>query len=271
MRFAKLHGLGNDFVLFDLRGDPSGAPPAPPRAAALCDRHRGIGADGVLTLLAAPGAAARLVIHNPDGSRPEMCGNGVRAAALWIATEGGTTLPLAQGATVLLETDAGPRPCRVWADSPALGEVEVGMGQARLEPTRELAIGPRRQPAWPVSMGNPHRVLFLDVPRAELRRLAETEGPALCSAENANIELVSQLGPQRYACVVYERGAGLTQACGTGACAVAAAAVASGAARSSEKIVVELPGGPLSIRVAADFSEVALRGPAQLVFVGEVG
>src|SRR3954469_23269767 len=124
MRFAKLHGLGNDFVLLDLRRDASAAPPSPDRAVAICDRHRGIGADGVLTLLPSKEADARLVIHNADGSRPEMCGNGARAAALWIATEGSTRLPASQGAVVRLQTDAGDRPCRVWAEARTAGEVE---------------------------------------------------------------------------------------------------------------------------------------------------
>jgi len=83
MRFAKVHGLGNDFVLLDLRGVAEARPPSPERALALCDRHRGIGADGILTLL----DEDRLVIHNADGSVPEMCGNGARCAALWIATD----------------------------------------------------------------------------------------------------------------------------------------------------------------------------------------
>src|SRR5437868_11150610 len=86
MRFAKMHGLGNDFVLLDLRDQPDGAPPSTQRASELCDRHRGIGADGVLTLL----AGDRFVIQNADGSVPEMCGNGARCAALWIATARGT-------------------------------------------------------------------------------------------------------------------------------------------------------------------------------------
>jgi diaminopimelate epimerase len=269
MRFAKLHGLGNDFVLFDLR-DGGQEAPDPVLAARLCDRHRGIGGDGVLTLRPHAGGAARLVIHNADGSRPEMCGNGARVAALWIATAGCQRLPQPDGAEVVLETDAGPRPCRVWAASPGEAQVEVGMGPARIDPVRELHVAGKRLPAWPVSMGNPHRVLFFEAPRAELQRLAETEGPRLCAAENANIEFVSRVGPQKYDCVVYERGAGLTQACGTGACAVAAAAVSRGEARAGEPIEVELPGGPLRITVAADFSIVRMRGPAQLVFMGEL-
>src|SRR6476469_9565239 len=131
MRFAKLHGLGNDFVLLDLR--TGGQPLAAQRAIDLCDRHVGIGADGVLTLLPGRGAdSVRMLIQNSDGSIPEMCGNGARCAALWIVTQGGTA---AGKGHVLLETDAGPRGCDVSAEAPRDGLVEVDMGVAEIEPT----------------------------------------------------------------------------------------------------------------------------------------
>src|SRR5205814_9284146 len=135
MRFAKLHGLGNDFVLLDLRGVPGGGPPSPERALALCDRHRGIGADGILTVL----DGNRLVIHNADGSVPEMCGNGARCAALWIATD---RCPRpAEMAEILLQTEAGPRPCGVRAGSAESGLVEVEMGFAQVSAPRALPGG----------------------------------------------------------------------------------------------------------------------------------
>jgi len=230
MRFAKLHGLGNDFVVIDLRGALTRWQPDPAWARQICDRHRGVGADGVLTLLdlppaerpALPGAlAARLIIHNPDGSRP----------------------------------------------------VEVGMGPPRLEPERTFSLRGASALATPVSMGNPHRVFFVDGAETpwsheSLAALCAEAGPALCAAEDANIEFVRSLGPQRFAAAVWERGAGATQACGTGACAVAAAAVARGLARGDEPIVVELPGGALTLRMEA--GEMKMRGPAELVFRGEL-
>jgi len=226
MRFAKLHGLGNDFVLLDLRGEAGAAPPSPQRATELCDRHRGIGADGVLTLL----EGDRFVIHNADGSVPEMCGNGARCAALWIATDGGARPARAR---VVLQTDAGPRPCAVQAETASFGQVEVEMGVAEVGATRELAGG---FTAVPVSTGNPHRVVFTD---GDLRVLAE-------------------------------RGAGLTQACGTGACAIAAAAAARGDVDASTEVIVELPGGALSIRRDPLTGQLFMRGPAQLVFTGQL-
>jgi len=257
MRFAKMHGLGNDFVLLDLRDERDAAPPSSQRATDLCDRHRGIGADGVLTLL----HGERFVIQNADGSVPEMCGNGARCAALWIAT-GGCVRPASARVTLL--TDAGPRPCAVEAETPTTGAVEVEMGSAEVSQQRELAGG---FVAVPVSVGNPHRVVFTD---GDLRILAARHGPALCRAEDANIEFVSRVGPSRYAAVVWERGAGMTQACGTGACAVAAAAIARGDLDSSAEVIVELPGGALSIRRDPTTGQLRMRGPAELVFTGEL-
>jgi diaminopimelate epimerase len=263
--FAKLHGLGNDFVLLDRRGDGSDARPPPiDEAVRLCDRHRGIGADGVLTLLPSRDGDARLVIHNSDGSVPEMCGNGARCAALWIATGGGQRP--ARG-IVRLETDAGPRPCVVSAQRGNFGEVEIEMGMPEIGPTRALVIEGREAPALPVSMGNPHRVVLLDEGGLRLRDVALRDGPGLSRSENANIELVARTGPLRYETVVYERGAGLTQACGTGACAVAAAAVFRGEAKRGEEIRVDLPGGALYLRWDAG-GQMRMRGPAELVYRG---
>ena len=260
MRFAKLHGLGNDFVLLDLRGVPGARPPSPERALALCDRHRGIGADGILTLL----DGNRLVIHNADGSVPEMCGNGARCAALWIATDRCTRPGEAE---VLLQTEAGPRPCDVRAGTAESGLVEVEMGVAEVSASRHLPGG---FTAIPVSTGNPHRVIFTDGPRERLTELARTAGPALCVAEDANIEFVSRAGQARYLVAVWERGAGFTQACGTGACAVAATALQRGEVEPGREIAVELPGGTLAIWRDVVTGQMRMRGPAELVYRGDL-
>src|SRR3981189_2319002 len=141
MRFDDIHGLGNDFLLLDLRG---GGEPLPAASALhLCDRHLGVGADGVLTLL--PGG--RMLVQNADGSIPEMCGNGARCAALWIATAGAARPGAGR---VELMTDAGPRPCQVDSREARRGLVEVDMGVARIEPSRRAA----RPEGLPVSIGN---------------------------------------------------------------------------------------------------------------------
>jgi diaminopimelate epimerase len=272
MRFAKLQGLGNDFVLVDLRGAGSAvAVPDGAFAKQVCDRHFGVGADGVLTLLdLAPelrGAdlAARMVVHNADGSRPEMCGNGARCAALWIASAGCSK---AAADRVLLLTDAGARACDVHAEKPGFAMVEIGMGAPRIGALRELRYAGATHQATPVSMGNPHLVFFTDAPAGELAALCDREGPALCKAEDANIEFVRSLGQQRFAASVWERGAGATLACGTGACAVAAAAIERGLAKANEPIEVLLPGGSLFLRLVN--GEMKMRGPAELSFTGSL-
>src|ERR1700682_856496 len=190
MRFAKLHGLGNDFVLLDLRG--GGEPLPAERALQLCDRHLGVGADGILTLL--PGE--RMLLQNADGSVPEMCGNGARSGALSVASAGGTQTAQAH---VMLLTDAGSRPCVVETSDPRSGLVEVDMGFGQIEAARPLPLGDRSVDAWPVSMGNPHRVMFVD---GNPLSLAKEFGPALSRAEDANIEFVTRNGVQAW------RGAG---------------------------------------------------------------
>jgi diaminopimelate epimerase len=262
MRFAKLHGLGNDFVLLDLRGVSHPRPPSAAVALSLCDRHHGIGADGVLTLL----DGERMVIHNADGSIPEMCGNGARCAALWIATDRCTTTPAGRS-EVLLQTDAGPRPCLVQADSPGSGLVEVEMGIAEIGVPRALPGG---FVGVPVATGNPHRVIFTDGPRERLDDLATTAGPGLSRAEDANIEFVARAGAAHYLVAVWERGAGFTQACGTGACAVAAVALQRGDVEANREIAMELPGGALTIWRDAHTAQLRMRGPARLVYLGEV-
>src|SRR5262249_39829085 len=137
---------------------------------------------------------------------------------------------------------------------------------ARIEQPRGLPLGNARVDAWPVSMGNPHRVLFVN---GDPAALAREFGPVLCRAESANIEFVTRLGTQGWSAAVYERGAGLTQACGTGACAVAAAAVARGESMRNQDILVELPGGQLTVQVDQE-NQVRMTGPAQLVFIGEL-
>ncbi|MBS2025451.1 MAG: diaminopimelate epimerase [Deltaproteobacteria bacterium] len=268
MRITKLHGLGNDFVLLDWRQAGVDAPSIE-LARKLCDRHRGVGADGVLTLL--PHAdGTRLVIHNPDGSRPEMCGNGARCAALWLATDG---LQKATGAEVRvrLQTDAGVRDCTVAEGARLIGDVEIAMGVPEIAPHRTFVVEGAMREATPVSMGNPHRVFFVEDAPGPLLSLAARAGPQLCLAEDANIEFARRTAPQQLEVAVWERGAGLTQACGTGACAVAAAAMARGVVEKSKPVAVDLPGGRLVLRLEPASGQLLMRGPAQFVFSGEWG
>jgi diaminopimelate epimerase len=257
LRFTKYHGLGNDFVLVE------GPLMDAARARRICDRHRGVGADGVVTILPArsSGAVATMHIYNPDGSVAEMCGNAIRCLATHLAETRGA--PDAQ----VIDTGAGPKRCTLHRD--AAGRVEavsVEMGPARVEGEQDFDVAGERLHAIRVNMGNPHAVLF-DVPTRE--RAGEV-GPRIEQAVAGGVNVgFARPGPGGIDLVVWERGAGLTDACGTGACAAAVAAVRAGAAKAGVPIEVRLPGGALQITVAADRVGVTMRGPTERVFEGE--
>jgi diaminopimelate epimerase len=264
--FFKYHGLGNDFVVLDRRA--SGLDIDEARTRQLCDRHFGVGADGVLTVLPAQGAVARMVVHNADGSVAEMCGNGLRCVAAYLA-EGDPARPRA----LRVATGAGELDCELDWDQGTVSRVTVAMGPALLESPLLPHGGPFvRRPieghlATAVSLGNPHLVL-LEAPLA----LASTLGPALelhrLFPERTNVEFVAPRAEGGLTVVVWERGVGLTLACGTGACAAVAASVLEGRVPADAWVPVRLPGGVLEIRVQADLRQVWLRGEARRVFQG---
>jgi diaminopimelate epimerase len=257
LRFAKYHGLGNDFVLVD------GPLMDADRARRICDRHRGVGADGVVTILPprSPGAVATMHIYNPDGSVAEMCGNAIRCLAVHLAVT--RRAPDAQ----VIDTGAGPKRCALHRGAGGRVEaVSVEMGPARVEGEQDFAVAAERLHAIRVNMGNPHAVLF-DLPA---RERAGAIGPLLEQAVPGGINVgFARPGPGGIDLVVWERGAGLTDACGTGACAAAVAAVRAGAAKAGAPIEVRLPGGALQITVAPDLVGVTMRGAAEHVFDGE--
>jgi diaminopimelate epimerase len=292
IRFSKWHGLGNDFVLVE------GPPIGPERARRVCDRRRGIGADGVVSIQPprTPGAAAAMHITNSDGSIAEMCGNAIRCVArhlgegrglegaIRIDTDAGLKIAemcgnaircvarqLGEGrgleGAIRIDTDAGLKTCTLHRDPQgAVTSISVEMGPARLEGEQVFDLGGEALRATRVSMGNPHAVLF-DAPT---RERAGAVGPAIERAVPGGVN-VGLARPARGGIdlVVWERGAGLTDACGTGACAAAVAAVQRGDVKAGEPVAVRLPGGTLEITVAPDLSRVVMRGPAEHVFEGE--
>ena len=264
--FAKYEGLGNDFLVLDAGQWPEETV-TPALARRLCDRHRGVGGDGLLWVDRAGLAdgRVRLVILNADGSRPEMCGNGVRCVAAWLVDRG----ELAVGAGLVVDSDAGPRPVRVRAVREGVAEVEVAMGRAAVTPAPSAVdVGGARVAVRAVDMGNPHGVVFAPTDDAMALVRAVTALPEF--PQGVNVELVApEAGGFRVR--VHERGVGWTQACGTGACAVAAAAVAEGRWRAGEAATVRLDGGALVIVVAAESWEVTMTGPARRAFEGAVG
>jgi diaminopimelate epimerase len=295
MRFAKYQGLGNDFLVVDLR-TASAAEAAiaqdPQHVIALCDRQFGVGGDGVLAVLPSASADVRMRVLNSDGSEAEMCGNGIRCVAKELFDRGGLGKPelaIETGAGVLvcaIETDGGgiARSVTVRMGAPRLlrGEIPMGgpAGERCIEQpfelpgalTGELAGEPVRALTC-VSMGNPHAVTFVDS-RDEAWRLARRIGPAIehhgWFPNRTNAELAHVRSPREIDLVVWERGCGITLACGTGACATAVAAVLTGRAAEATPVRVNLPGGALEITVLAGMTNVLMKGPAAHVFDGDV-
>ncbi len=257
LAFTKYHGLGNDFVVVE------GPLMDADRARRVCDRRRGVGADGVVTLLPprSPGAAATMHIYNSDGSVAAMCGNAIRCVARHLVETRGAP------DQVVIVTDSGPRRCTVHRGRDgAVEAVSVEMGPARVEGEQDFTVAGERLHAVRVSMGNPHAVFF-DAPTRERARAV---GPAVEAAVPGGVNAgFARPGPAGIDLVVWERGAGLTDACGTGACAAAVASVRAGRAAPGGPIEVRLPGGPLQITVAPDLARVTMRGPAERVFAGE--
>jgi len=264
--FFKYQGLGNDFVVIDRRGTGLDVDAALTRR--LCDRHFGIGADGVLAILPEPGTAGRMVVHNADGSIAEMCGNGLRCVVKHLAERGSERAPVMDVAT-----GAGVLRCELGWGARTVETVTVSMGKAQLRAPILPHGGPfvqqplEGQLATAVSMGNPHCVL-LDTPLSEAARL----GPLLevhpLFPSRTNVEFVRPLEGGGLEVVVWERGVGLTLACGTGACAALVASALAGRSAFDTWTRVRLPGGELELKAAADLSQVWLKGPVAFVFEG---
>lgn len=257
MRFQKWQGTGNDHVVVDRDGLPW--PMSAARAVLLCDRHRGIGADGVLEVSFEDGHP-RMTVWNADGSVSQNCGNGIRIVARYL--HGESRLP-ADG--VVLTGDETTR-VRVLDD----GRVEVRMGTARMpagERHDHLQVDGSSVRFTEVSMGNPHAVVEHWDPDA----VVATIGPAMETdprfPERTNVEFVRIDGPSELTMRVWERGVGRTLACGTGACAAAVAAVRLDGLVSP--VTVHLEGGDLLVAVDDDL-QVTMTGPAEPVFTGEV-
>jgi diaminopimelate epimerase len=286
VRFAKYHGLGNDFLVVDLRGasaEDAAAAQDPSAVIRLCDRAFGVGGDGVLAVLPSAVADARMRVLNSDGSEAEMCGNGIRCVAKELFDRGG----LAR-AELTIETGAGVLRCSIDAVGGVAQAVAVEMGAPRLRRGEIPMAGPAderclEQPlALPgesahaitcVSMGNPHAVAFVGS-RDEAWQLATRIGPTVerhgWFPNRTNVELAHARSRREIDLVVWERGCGITLACGTGACATAVAAVLTGRADEGEPIRVGLPGGALEITVARGLAGVLMKGPAVHVFDGDV-
>ncbi|HXZ66140.1 MAG TPA: diaminopimelate epimerase [Streptosporangiaceae bacterium] len=267
MRFAKGHGTGNDFVIVpDLDGKLTLSPAL---AAALCDRHFGIGADGVLRVVRSAAAGVDqaaewfMDYRNADGSLAEMCGNGIRVFARYLIEEG-----LTFGPEVAIATRAGTRTVRAEAD----GQLTVDMGPVAVLGEGAVEAGSQLLVGLAISVGNPHLACVIDAPveAVDLTSPRVLEPAAL--AGGVNVEIVRLVGPREIAMRVHERGSGLTLSCGTGAIAAAVAAAWSAGERPAgwhaAPWTVHVPGGRLAVALGATAS--LLTGPAEVVARGHL-
>ena len=275
LRFTKMHGIGNDYIFVSTFDQ---APPADPArlATVLSDRHCGIGGDGLIFIMPSERADARMRMFNADGSEGEMCGNGVRCVAKYLFDHGLTRKQL-----VTIETGRGVLTLELEVSGNRVDKVCVDMGPPILEADRIPTLLPGNPPvAVPVevadrllaitavSMGNPHAVVYLpDVDNFPL----ESVGPILerhsAFPRRVNVHIVQILDRNEVRMRTWERGSGITMACGTGACAVCVAGVLTG--QTARTILAHLPGGDLELTWSDDQSSVFMTGPATEVFSGE--
>jgi len=275
LRFTKVHGLGNDFILVNCFEERVKQEEFASLAVKICDRRFGVGGDGFVPLLPSKEADATMRIFNPDGSEAEMCGNAIRCAAKYMYEKG-----VVRKERIMVETLAGIVVPRLVIKNGGVELVTVDMGPPRLERAEIPMTGPPgrvvNEPLeaggavyhiTAVSMGNPHCIIFVsDAEQVDLH----TVGPLIENhrvfPRRTNVEFIQVLNRSEAVMKVWERGAGVTMACGTGACAAVVACVLNGF--TSRRVTVHLAAGDLVIEWAED-NRVYMTGPAEEVFTGD--
>jgi diaminopimelate epimerase len=297
MQFTKMHGAGNDYVYVDCFSQPMPEQPAA-LARRISDRHFGVGGDGLILICPSAGADARMRMFNADGSEAEMCGNGVRCVAKYIYDHG-----VARKETLRIETSRGVLTLNLDVAGGRARRVRVDMGEPILDPARiPVDVGRIGNPShssepfdrivdcpvdsiFPqcapsaledcrldlsitcVSMGNPHAVLYCgNLAAVPLERLGPHLEQSSIFPSRANVHFVQVQSPREVIMRTWERGSGITLACGTGACAVCVAGALTG--RTERKILTRLSGGDLELEWAPN-NHVYMTGPAVEVFSGE--
>ncbi len=258
-RFHKMHGLGNDFVIIDARSTHVDMPPA--RARAIADRKTGIGCDQLIVLEPSDTADLRMRIYNADGGEVEACGNASRAVSVLLG--GSITMETLGG---MLSGQAVQGGATVTLDPPKLDWNAIPLSYAM--DTRSMPVGwdELEQPSA-VNVGNPHVIFFVpDCDAVDLERLGPTIENDPLFPERVNVNVASIIGQDHIKLRVWERGVGITRACGTGACATAVAAIRAGTVQSP--VTISLLGGDITIKWTAG-ERIEMSGPATHVFTGE--
>jgi len=280
MRFTKMQGIGNDYVYVDGFAEKPIADPAA-LSVKISDRHFGVGSDGLILIVPSEVADARMRMFNADGSESEMCGNGLRCVAKYVYDHGIATKP-----RLAIETGRGVLTVDVEAANGKAQKIRVNMGEPILDPanvpttyTGERAInvplsaGGKKFEITAVSMGNPHAILYVgdEFFRSGQDDLVAMFGPKIEHApefpRRINAHFVKVISPNEVTMRTWERGSGITLACGTGACAVCVAGVLTG--HTGRKLLAHLPGGDLELEWSESDNSVYMTGPATEVFTGE--
>lgn len=260
MRFTKMHGLGNDYLY--VYGE------VPENIAELSlklsDRHFGAGSDGMIYITPSDTADFKMRIFNADGSEAMMCGNGIRCVGKYVYDKGYT-----DKTHLKIDTLSGVKILELNIRNGKVCSVKVNMGKSVVSEGITIEAAGMAVSLTPVSMGNPHAVVFVnDAEKIELEKI----GPAIehhkAFPDGVNAEFVQVISPTELRMRVWERGSGITFACGTGACASVAAAIAKGFCKYNTEIKVQLDGGTLNIIIADDHT-VTMTGPATTVYEGE--
>ena len=260
MVFTKMHGLGNDYLYHYGELDYPGE-----LAVKLSDRHFGIGSDGIITISPSQTADFKMRIFNADGSEAKMCGNGIRCVGKYVYEKGYT-----EKQTLKIETLSGIRSLELEIVGGKVERVKVDMGKAEVKEPVTFTIDGEQIICTPVSVGNPHAVIFTeDAEHAPLDTLGAKLEKHEYFPDGVNVEFVQKTGRNSLRMRVWERGSGITKACGTGACASAAAAVAAGICTGGEEIVVQLDGGKLYINMDTE-NVITMTGPAEKICECEV-
>tara|TARA_B100001123_G_scaffold313135_1_gene350256 strand:- start:976 stop:1827 length:852 start_codon:yes stop_codon:yes gene_type:complete len=274
--FLKMHGAGNDFVLVDLYRSPYDNVDWSEFAKYACNRHFGIGADGVLLVKGCPGVDLEMIMYNPDGSQAEMCGNGLRCFAKFLRDQ-----ERVLDDRVSVSTGGGSRWFQVTKNSGQQSTVSVGMGCPQFSPkeipaqhpeaeivNQTLQVGHDEIVITSVGMGNPHAVTLVEsVQRFDLMQMGPLVERHPMFPAGTNFEIYEVVGPNELKMKVWERGAGMTLACGSGAAATVAAAIVTGQA-SAGNVFLQTDGGQLLVEWDGPGNELIMSGPAVTVFSG---
>ena len=259
MHFTKMHGLGNDYLY--VYGEPENPSEL---SIKLSERHFGAGSDGMIWISPSRVADFKMRIFNADGSEAMMCGNGIRCVGKYVYDKGYTDKK-----QLKIETLSGIRTLDLQVSSGKVKSVTVDMGKAVASEDLTLDIEGQSLTCTPVSVGNPHAVFFVeDIEKVELTKIGPKIEHHAAFPDGVNADFIQVLGDNELRMRVWERGSGITMACGTGACASTMAAVKKKFCDYDTPVSVHLDGGTLKIQISHD-NNVTMTGPAETIYEGE--